>query len=63
MSTSSNFSSWFIINNTRPGSIIILHDGKTRGEYTVKTLDKIIPKLQEKGFEFVTLSELVKNNN
>jgi peptidoglycan/xylan/chitin deacetylase (PgdA/CDA1 family) len=58
---SSNFASWFILNNVRPGSIIVLHDsGKEgmRGKRTVATLSKILPKLENRGYRFVTLSEL-----
>ncbi len=57
-------SSWFatqqISLNVRPGSIIVLHDGGSRGKRTAETLTKIIPRLKEKGYKFVTLSELVK---
>lgn len=55
---SSRFASWFILTNTKAGSIIVLHDGKKRGINTVKTLQTIIPWLQQKGYRFVTLSEL-----
>lgn len=56
------FSSWYIQRNTRPGSIIILHDSGDRnnlkGKNTLKTLNLIIPQLQQQGYHFVTLSEL-----
>ena len=55
---SSDFASWFILTNTKPGSIIVLHDVGERGKRTVTTLKKIIPSLQQKGYKFVTLSEL-----
>ncbi|WP_019508727.1 polysaccharide deacetylase family protein [Pleurocapsa sp. PCC 7319] len=62
--TSDRFSSWYIQRNIRPGSIIILHDSDDksdiRGINTVKTLNKIIPQLQQRGYHFVTLSELEK---
>lgn len=55
-------SSWFAINhilfNTRPGSIIVLHDGNSRGHRTAKTLAKILPTLKTRGYKFATLSEL-----
>jgi peptidoglycan-N-acetylglucosamine deacetylase len=55
-------SSWFAINhillNTRPGSIIVLHDGNSRGHRTAKTLAKILPTLKTRGYKFTTLSEL-----
>ncbi len=58
---SANFARWFILKNTRPGSIIVLHDVGDRGIRTITTLEAIIPTLQAKGYQFVTLSDLVKN--
>ncbi len=56
-------STWFSVNhimfNVVPGSIIVLHDGNSRGQRTASTLTEILPKLKDKGYEFVTLSELV----
>lgn len=46
-----------IINKAENGDIILLHDYGT--ENTVKALDMIIPKMIEKGFKFVTVSELI----
>jgi peptidoglycan/xylan/chitin deacetylase (PgdA/CDA1 family) len=55
-------SSWFsikhILFNARPGSIIVLHDGNSRGHRTVKTLTKILPILLARGYQFATLSQL-----
>ncbi len=45
------------IDQAKDGSIILLHDtaGNVR---TVAALDIIIPKLQDEGYEFVTMTEL-----
>jgi peptidoglycan/xylan/chitin deacetylase (PgdA/CDA1 family) len=55
-------SSWFAINhilfNARLGSIIVLHDGNSRGHRTVKALAKILPILLARGYQFATLSQL-----
>ena len=55
-------STWFSVNhimlNVAPGSIIVLHDGNSRGQRTASTLAEILPKLKEKGYSFVTLSKL-----
>lgn len=59
---SSSFASWFILANTKPGSIIVLHDGGKRGTRTVTTLKKTIPKLKQKGYRFITLSKLQNYN-
>lgn len=55
-------STWFSVNhilfNIVPGSIIVLHDGNSRGQTTASTLSEILPKLKAQGYKFVTLSEL-----
>ena len=55
-------SSWFaaqsILWNVKPGSVIILHDSGNRGERTLATLQTILPKLTQQGYQVVTLSEL-----
>ena len=58
---SSNQISNKIINNVKPGDIILLHDYGT--ENTIKALDTIIPSLQQKGYKFVTVSELLDKKN
>ncbi|HWT27407.1 MAG TPA: polysaccharide deacetylase family protein, partial [Mobilitalea sp.] len=46
-----------ILNQAEDGDIILLHD-LTGNDKTVKALDTIIPGLKEKGFVFVTVSQL-----
>ena len=41
--------------NPKDGNIILMHDIHQR---TVKALDKIIPILQNQGFELITISEM-----
>ena len=46
-----------IARRAGPGSIIVLHDGHHKNpradrRYTVETVDKLIPKLREKGLGF-----------
>jgi peptidoglycan/xylan/chitin deacetylase (PgdA/CDA1 family) len=55
---SSRFHSWYILRSVRPGSIVVLHDSKGRGQRTAETLDRVLPALRERGFRVVTLSEL-----
>ncbi len=55
---SSFFSIVFISLNVKPGSIIILHDRGQRGKRTVKTLKRILPRLQSRGYKVTTLTEL-----
>ncbi len=47
-----------MINRTRPGSIIIAH-ANGRGYHTAEALPAAIAGLRAKGFEFVTVSELL----
>jgi peptidoglycan-N-acetylglucosamine deacetylase len=47
-----------MIRNARPGSIIISH-ANGRGYHTAEALPIAIPALRAKGFEFVTISELI----
>ncbi len=55
---SSWFSTQYIMWNVKPGSVIILHDGRRRGERTVETLSVVLPELKQRGYQVVTLSEL-----
>jgi len=48
----------YILANTRPGAVIILHEGKGRGARTVTVLSRVLPALRARGYRVVTLSEL-----
>lgn len=48
-----------VINGTKPGNIILFHDGGGNRSQTVKALEKILPELQKQGYKFVTISELI----
>lgn len=52
------YSTWMIRRQTRPGAIIILHDGGYKGRNTIKTLNRLLPELARRGYRVVTLSEL-----
>ena len=51
-----------ILKNSRPGDIILLHDGGGNRIQTVEALRTVIPLLKEQGYTFVTLSELISEN-
>lgn len=48
-----------MVNEAKPGSIIVNH-ANGRGWHTAEALPIAIPKLKAKGYEFVTVSELMK---
>jgi peptidoglycan/xylan/chitin deacetylase (PgdA/CDA1 family) len=56
-----------IMKNTVNGSIILCHDGYNgihdANFGIVLALDRIIPELQQKGFNFVTIDDLLANGN
>ena len=49
-----------ILPNVKDGSIILMHDNHS---YAVKALDDVIKVLSEKGYQFVTVSELLEIKN
>lgn len=51
-----------VLKNTRPGSIVIMHSNG-RGWKTGKALPLFIPELQKRGYEFVTVSELLRQGD
>lgn len=53
-----------ILNRARPGSIIVLHDGNKKAAPMVcQYADLLITKMKERGYRFVTVSELLKLEN
>jgi peptidoglycan/xylan/chitin deacetylase (PgdA/CDA1 family) len=57
---SAGFATSFILRNAGPGAIVILHDGGQRGRRSVEVLRNVLPTLRRRGFQVVTLSELVR---
>ncbi|MBR2989131.1 MAG: polysaccharide deacetylase family protein [Clostridia bacterium] len=49
-----------VLNKAKSGSIILMHND---GEHTVKSLPLIIEGLKNKGYEFVTIGELIYKDN
>ena len=50
----------YILLTVRPGAVIVLHDGAPHGGRTVAVLRHVLPQLQQRGYRFVTLSELTE---
>jgi peptidoglycan-N-acetylglucosamine deacetylase len=49
----------YVLRNARPGAIVVLHDGGSRGQRTARVLAEVLPELRRRGYRVVTLSELV----
>ena len=48
-----------VMTNIQDGSIILMHDYVCCESHTAEALTRIIPKLKELGYRFVTVSELI----
>lgn len=54
-----SFIAWHMRFRTKPGSVLIIHDGSiSRVHVTIKVLKNLIPHLQENGYTFLTLSQM-----
>ncbi len=48
----------YVLGNTFPGSIILLHDGTDDRWHTLDVLSRVLPTLRAQGYQFYTLSQL-----
>nr|WP_308737479.1 hypothetical protein [Paenibacillus sp. PCH8] len=48
-----------VLKNARNGDIVLFHDKVEGRSHTVAALKTILPKLQQQGYRFVTVSELL----
>jgi peptidoglycan/xylan/chitin deacetylase (PgdA/CDA1 family) len=56
---SANWAEWYIREHARAGAVLILHDGPERGRRTAEVLRRVLPELKQRGFQVVTVSELL----
>jgi peptidoglycan/xylan/chitin deacetylase (PgdA/CDA1 family) len=56
---SPGYLSQHILLTTRPGTIVVLHDGPRRGEQTLAVLRRVLPELRRRGYTIVAVSELM----
>ena len=47
-----------VLDHVQNGSIIVLHDGYYGGRDVAETVDRLIPALLDRGYEFVTVDQL-----
>jgi len=50
-----------VMKGTKPGDVILFHDGGGNRTQTIKALEEIIPALKKQGYTFVTISELIES--
>jgi peptidoglycan/xylan/chitin deacetylase (PgdA/CDA1 family) len=50
-----------VVNNVRPGSIVVMHDGGGPRGQTVAALPSIIRTLRARGYRFATVTELLRH--
>lgn len=48
-----------VLMSMKPGDVVRMHDGGTHQSATVKAFNRALPKLKQKGFEFVTIDEMM----
>ena len=60
ISSESNKIAKHVSENIEPGSIILLHVMYESRKESLDSVEKIITSLREKGYSFVTVSELIK---
>ena len=49
-----------VLENLADGDIILMHDYVAGSSHTVEALEIIIPEILSRGYEFVTVSELIE---
>ena len=49
-----------VLERTRPGSIILMHDARDGGEITVEAVRLIVPALRARGLDLVTVSRALE---
>jgi peptidoglycan/xylan/chitin deacetylase (PgdA/CDA1 family) len=50
---------WDVVRRSRPGSIIVLHEGTPERARVAAVVDSVVPRLQRRGFEVTTVSNLL----
>jgi len=48
-----------VVQRTRPGSIILMHDARDGGDTTVDAVRMLVPELRARGFELATVSRVL----
>lgn len=46
-----------VLERTRPGSIVLMHEAREGGEVTIDAVRLLVPQLRQQGFELTTVSD------
>jgi peptidoglycan/xylan/chitin deacetylase (PgdA/CDA1 family) len=46
-----------VVERTRPGSIVLMHEAREGGEVTIEAVRLLVPQLRQQGFELTTVSD------
>jgi peptidoglycan/xylan/chitin deacetylase (PgdA/CDA1 family) len=49
-----------VVERTRPGSIVLMHEARDGGEVTVDAVRLLVPALRDRGFELATVSRVLE---
>lgn len=55
-----SLNSWHILSMLKPGAIVICHD---RREWTLPMLRHVLPEMKRRGWQFVSVGELLRKND
>lgn len=50
-----------VLKGSKPGDVILFHDGGGDRSQTIKALEELLPVLKKQGYTFVTISELIES--
>lgn len=50
-----------VLKGSKPGDVVLFHDGGGDRTQTIKALEDIVPALKKQGYTFVTISELIES--
>lgn len=48
-----------VLNGVKAGNVVLFHDGGGNREQTVQALAQILPQLQQQGYRFITISDML----
>ena len=50
-----------VLDGVRPGSVVVMHCTRSAAPATEAAVRAVVPKLRERGYRFVRVSELIRS--